>query len=154
MIQRCERFRLTLKSRQTLGIVSKVLRKDLDRDLALQPRIAGAIDLAHAACTDGGDDLVRAEAHAVIEGHAGLSEDGRHYREFQELQRVASRAIEAIAYPCAEKPRMSRSSRQACRLHCPVGRRDATIERQAESGACGQDRGCRKRCRWSDGVQS
>ena len=41
----------------------------LDRDVAVQPRIVGAIDLAHAAFTDGRLDLVGAECVARGERH-------------------------------------------------------------------------------------
>ena len=40
-----EQLRLTLESRQTVGVARKRFRQDLERDLALQPRIARAIDL-------------------------------------------------------------------------------------------------------------
>jgi hypothetical protein len=39
-------------------------RQRLDRDVASQPRIVGAIDLAHAAGADQAVDLVRAEPRA------------------------------------------------------------------------------------------
>src|SRR5216110_1747018 len=42
----------------------KVRRQDLDRDGAIEPRIARAIDLAHAAGSERRDDLVRPEAYA------------------------------------------------------------------------------------------
>ena len=42
------------------------LGQDLDGDVAIEPRVAGAIDLAHAACPQGGEDLVRAEADAGL----------------------------------------------------------------------------------------
>ena len=43
-------------------------RKHLDRDLALQLRVARAIDLAHATGAEWGQDFVRAEARAGCEG--------------------------------------------------------------------------------------
>src|SRR5206468_11928444 len=69
MIQRRERFRLTLKTRQTVRIISAVLGKNLDRDIALQPRVARAIHLAHPAGADGGDDLIGSEAGTGTQGH-------------------------------------------------------------------------------------
>ena len=42
-------LRLPLESREAIGIVGERLGQDLDRDVALQLRIARAIDLAHAA---------------------------------------------------------------------------------------------------------
>ena len=49
MAQRREDFRLALKARGALGIARHRLRQHLDRDVALQPRVARAIDLAHAS---------------------------------------------------------------------------------------------------------
>ena len=36
--------------------------QDLDRDVAVEARVARAVDLAHAAGAEGGEDLVGAEA--------------------------------------------------------------------------------------------
>src|SRR5262249_2467739 len=44
-------------------------RKDLDRHAAIEPRVARAVDLTHAACTDGGNDLVWAEPRSGRERH-------------------------------------------------------------------------------------
>jgi hypothetical protein len=57
----------TLKSREAIWVSRKRLGKDLDRDFALQPRVARAIH-SHAACADGGNDLVRPESSAWISG--------------------------------------------------------------------------------------
>ena len=43
-------------------------RQDLDRDRAIEPRVAGPVDLAHAAGAEGRDDFVRAETGAGCEG--------------------------------------------------------------------------------------
>ena len=40
--------------------------QDLDRDDAIEPRVAGLVDLAHAAGAEGGEDFVRAEADARV----------------------------------------------------------------------------------------
>jgi hypothetical protein len=42
--------------------VRKRLRQDLDRDEAIEPRVARAIDLSHSTGAEWGDDLVRTEA--------------------------------------------------------------------------------------------
>ena len=70
MIERREHLRLAAEAREALGIVGNGGEQDLDRDLAIQLRIARAIHLAHAAGAQQGDDLVRAEAGAGAEGHA------------------------------------------------------------------------------------
>ena len=43
-----------------------------DRDNAVQARVTGAVDLAHAACAKRGDDLVGAEASAGSKDHGAL----------------------------------------------------------------------------------
>jgi hypothetical protein len=49
MIQRGKDSRFALESREPFGIGGNRRREDLNRDLAEQLRVAGAIDLAHAA---------------------------------------------------------------------------------------------------------
>jgi hypothetical protein len=44
-------------------------RQNLDRDRTLQPSISRAIDLAHAARAQRGDDFIRPEFRARGEGH-------------------------------------------------------------------------------------
>ena len=67
MIQRGEQLRLALSaSRRDL---SQKFWQDFDGDLAPEPTIACAIHLAHAACTDGGDDFIRPETNAGSERH-------------------------------------------------------------------------------------
>ena len=74
MIERREHLRLALEPRQTIRIQYERGRQHLERDVAIQFRIAGAIHLAHAPGPDGGDDLIRAEAGAGAEGHVGCGE--------------------------------------------------------------------------------
>src|SRR5919201_1463403 len=69
MIERREKFRFALEAGQAVRIVRECFRQDLDRDLALQPRIARAIHLTHAAGAEGRKDLVRAEARPDGQGH-------------------------------------------------------------------------------------
>ena len=64
MVQRGERLRFALEARQPLGIGGEAVRQDLDRDVAIELRVARAIDLAHAAGANDRDDLVGAEAGA------------------------------------------------------------------------------------------
>ena len=50
MIQRGEDFGFALEPREPLGIAQRTLAgRTLMRDVALQLRVAGAVDLAHAA---------------------------------------------------------------------------------------------------------
>ena len=45
-------------------LASSSSREDLDRDVAIQLRIARAVDLAHAAAPEERRDLIRTEARA------------------------------------------------------------------------------------------
>ena len=49
MIERREQTRFASEARAALRIGREVLGQDLDRDVAIEPGVAGAIDLAHAA---------------------------------------------------------------------------------------------------------
>ncbi len=49
MVERGQDARLALEARQPVGIRGEHRRQHLDRDLAPEPRVARAIDLAHAA---------------------------------------------------------------------------------------------------------
>ena len=64
MRERGDRPRLGLEPPPHLGVGRDVRGHHLDRDVAIEPRVARAIDLAHAARTDGLDDLVLCEARA------------------------------------------------------------------------------------------
>ena len=63
MIQRRDRVGLALKT------IGELLRGNLDRDVAIQPRIARLPHFAHAAFADGRDDLIRAEFVAGLQFH-------------------------------------------------------------------------------------
>ena len=52
MIQRGEDLGFALEARQPIGVVRERFGQDLDRDVAIQLRVARAIDLAHPACAD------------------------------------------------------------------------------------------------------
>ena len=58
------------EARQTIRIFRNRWQQDLDRDVAIQLRGAGAIDLAHPADAERRADLVGAEPSAGWEGHA------------------------------------------------------------------------------------
>ena len=53
--------------RHSIGVTRKSVRDDLQRDLAIQLGIAGAIDLPHTAHAEQRDDFIRAEASAGSE---------------------------------------------------------------------------------------
>jgi hypothetical protein len=61
MVERGERLCLACKARQAIRISRERCRQDLDRGVAIQPRVARAIDLAHAAGANRRQDFVRAD---------------------------------------------------------------------------------------------
>ena len=61
MIQGGEDLRLAFEARQALGVARERLRKRLDGDLAVEPRIARLVDLSHSSRAQRRKDLVRTE---------------------------------------------------------------------------------------------
>ena len=64
MVQRGEQLRLALEAGEAVWIDSEEFGQDLQRDVAIEPRVARAIHLAHATRADQGDDFVGAEPGA------------------------------------------------------------------------------------------
>jgi hypothetical protein len=64
VIERGEELRLPLEPCHAAGIAGESLGQNLQRDLAFQLRVPGAVDLAHAANTEEVAHLVRADARA------------------------------------------------------------------------------------------
>ena len=62
--ERGHRPGLLLEAPDAVGRGRPVARDHLDRDLAAEARVAGPIDLAHPARTEGREDLVGPEARA------------------------------------------------------------------------------------------
>jgi len=71
VVERGDRLRLALEALARLRIGRHLSGEHLDRDGAVEPRVAGPVDLAHAARSDGGLDLIRPETRAGHEGHVG-----------------------------------------------------------------------------------
>ena len=61
VVQGCEGLGFSREPGQPVRIVRKRVREDLERDIAIQPDIARAIDLSHAAFADRRGDFVDAE---------------------------------------------------------------------------------------------
>ena len=59
VIERGDGARLLLEAAQPVRIGREPRGQDLDRDVAPEPRVAGAVHLAHPARADRGDDLGR-----------------------------------------------------------------------------------------------
>ena len=71
MADRGRRARLLFETPQSVGIGGECRWQDFDCHVAAQPRIAGAIDLAHSASTGQRRDLIeprRVPAASVIGG--------------------------------------------------------------------------------------
>ena len=70
VVQRGQRLRLRGWNRASRSAsLANEIGQDLDRDLAIELGVAGAIDLAHPAGAERGENLVGAEARAGREGH-------------------------------------------------------------------------------------
>jgi hypothetical protein len=67
--ERGHRLRLPLEPRERVGIGGDAFGEDLDRHLAVQARVARAVDLAHAAGAEGSQNLVRAELRSRDQDH-------------------------------------------------------------------------------------
>ena len=61
--------RFTIEAIAELWVRGERLGENLDRDDAIESRVARAIHLAHATRAEGGEDFVRAEASACGQGH-------------------------------------------------------------------------------------
>jgi hypothetical protein len=68
MIQRRKRLRFADEPCEPVGVAREEIGQHLDRDITVKRQVSGTIDLAHAARSEGGDNLIRAEAGAVSEG--------------------------------------------------------------------------------------
>jgi hypothetical protein len=45
VVERCQQLRFPVKARQSLGVIGKQVGQDLERDIASEFCVAGAIDL-------------------------------------------------------------------------------------------------------------
>ena len=64
MVERGGGARLLLESPHAIGIADNVRQQDFESDLAAQPRVVGAIDLAHPARAERRLDLVGTDSCA------------------------------------------------------------------------------------------
>ena len=69
MVERGKHPRLTLETKEAIGIAGEEVRQNLEGNVTAQSRIAGAIDLAHAPRTYQGDDLVLPESLSSRKSH-------------------------------------------------------------------------------------
>jgi hypothetical protein len=64
VIQRGEQLGFAPEPREPLRVVDNGRRQELQGDVALQSRVARAVDFSHAAGAERGDDLVGADGRA------------------------------------------------------------------------------------------
>src|ERR1700694_5614477 len=69
MVERGQDLGFALEAGHALGVAGKRLGQNLQRNIALQLGVAGAVHLAHAAGTDGREDLVRAKSRTHCQRH-------------------------------------------------------------------------------------
>ena len=81
MVQRRGGFRFLDKPLAAGLVGHAVVREDLDGDFAVEPRIAGAIHLTHAACADEREHLIRAEARPGGQGHKNRGDCNRGHTQ-------------------------------------------------------------------------
>ena len=69
MVQDAGGARLLLEAAQPVGIGGEGRRQDLDRHLAAEARVPGAVDLSHSPRSDRREDFVGPESGAGLQGH-------------------------------------------------------------------------------------
>src|SRR6185436_2853160 len=80
MVQRREQLRFPLKARQAVRVAGDFRQQHFDRHVAIELRVAGAVDLAHTACPEQRLNLIPAEPrsntqrHGMVEGPAPSSD--------------------------------------------------------------------------------
>ncbi len=96
VVERREHPRLALEPRQPVAVLEEEVRQGLDRDVPVQVSVPRAIDLAHAAPAERGDDLVRADAGSGREGHRSKTLCHRPDQGFDDAS--------SSAWPASESP--------------------------------------------------
>src|SRR5688572_32097423 len=74
MIERSEHLRFTLEPREPLRIAREEFRQHLQRDVTIQPGVAGDIHLAHTALAQFGNDLKDTDIRAWGQRHFGWAD--------------------------------------------------------------------------------
>ena len=82
MVERRQHLRFALEPREPFGIVRRTVRQDLDGDVAIELRVAGAVDLAHAARADRRDDFVRAKPRSDGQRHEIVADSSDSWTRF------------------------------------------------------------------------
>jgi hypothetical protein len=73
MTQGSDRLGFALEPGASVGIASYFRMQNFQRDIAIQPRITGAVDFAHAASAQRSLDFIRPEFRTRVERHSWAS---------------------------------------------------------------------------------
>lgn len=71
VIERRQQLRFPLEARHVLGVAGQRGGKRFDSDVAIELRVAGTVDFAHAACTERREDAVGPSLSPGERGMAG-----------------------------------------------------------------------------------
>ena len=82
-----------LEARQRVRIPREQVGQQLDRHVAIEPRVARAIDLAHASRAEGGLDDIRADASAGAQWHGGQTTRNERASEILGGERQGGRSL-------------------------------------------------------------
>ena len=93
VIERGEHARFALEAGEPIGMRRELARQDLDRDVASEPRIARAVDLAHAARADLGQHVIGADAPARQRRGADVAHQTGSGRDGAAPQRIVGRDV-------------------------------------------------------------
>ena len=104
MRQRGDGFGFALEPRQSIGVLRERRRQHLDRDIPIETSIARLVDLAHAARTERGHDLVRAETGSRGEGQMAASSTGILSRLDWNSGVITLRHLKAFQFSETKKP--------------------------------------------------
>ena len=117
MIQRGEHLRLALEPGKTIRIGRYTVWQDFDCNVAIELRVARAIDLAHPAPAERSEDFVRAEACAGSEGHEEFrTAGGAHCSGLSRSGKALPRALGATHSPLTHANLGSVQSPAAARM--------------------------------------
>jgi hypothetical protein len=119
VIERRERLGFAFEPGEALGVVRERFGQDLERRVTRELRIARAIDFAHPAFADFGEDFVHADPSMRRQGH----ESAADYSRAVALRRCALRfarssaLIAALHGPRVSVPRFARVHRRRRRIY-------------------------------------
>jgi hypothetical protein len=99
MTERCQKLCFPPEAGEPFAVGGEGLPQNLQRHVAIELRVAGAVDLAHAARANQRDDLVGAETSAGLEGHRCGGLYVLEVRHHTHPERQSPRAVGSIIRP-------------------------------------------------------